>query len=228
MNEEGSRFARRAIEVFRRIAAAVFGHNAPLRVRLVLLVGIAMLPPGILAFWQARYSYDAALQTLEENLQQAAQLAASEQDRLIKGSRDLLVSLASQSALLNGNKTSCTRALQRAINELPQYDNAAVTNADGGLICAVVGTDAQTNFADREWFRALRQGREFVVSSHLQSRLTNEWGVVTALALLDAQGQFAGTLSVFIGLSRFEVDRASLRVPGQATVTLLDLSLIHI
>lgn len=220
MNAENPGYARRALIRWQSILSTALGQNAPLRVRLVLLVGIAMLPPGILAFWQARYSYNTALQTLEENLQQAAQLAAGEQDRLIKASQDLLVSLASQPAILN--KQTCKRALQRAINELPQYDNAAVTDADGNLTCAVVANSGPANFADREWFKALKQGKYFVVSTQLQSRLTGQWGVVSGLPLTDNSGRLVGTLSVLIGLSRFEIDRASLRLPDQATVTLLN------
>lgn len=206
----------------RTAVSAVAGNNAPLRVRLVLLVGIAMLPPGILAFWQARYSYNTALQTLEENLQQAVRLAAADQDRLIKASRDLLVSLAAQPTLLSGNAHICRRALQRAINELPQYENAAVTDAAGNLLCAVVSNDGQVNFADRSWFKSLQHGSNFIVSAQLRSRLTGGWGVVVGLPLTDESGQFVGTLSVLISLASFQIDRASLRLPPQATVALLN------
>lgn len=223
MNAEESRPAGRAIDVARRIAIAAFGHNASLRVRLVLLVGIAMLPPGILAFWQARYSYDSALQTLEENLKQSTQLAAAQQVRLIKASRDLLTSLASQPSVLSSYKQVCRRALQRAINELPQYDNAVVTDAEGNLTCAVVANVDSANFADHDWFRALRAGREFAVSEQLRSPLSGTWGIVTALPLTDSEGRLTGTLSVIIGSSKLTVDRADLRLPAQATLALLNV-----
>jgi hypothetical protein len=95
-----------------------FGRNAGLRPRLVLIVGIAMLAPGALAVLQAISSYGSSMRIIEQNLAQAAQLAASEEVNVIAASREILTSLAAQPDVRAGTGLACRRALQRAIGGL--------------------------------------------------------------------------------------------------------------
>ena len=167
----------------RHFAAVTWGRNAPLRLRLVLLVGVAMLPPGILAFWQAGYSYSSALRSLESSLEQSARLAANEQERLVLATRDVLISLAGQPIIRAAGPPICSRGLRRAIAELPQYKAAAVADEKGRIVCNTEEPKAMANVGDQRWFLELQKGEEFVVSDQVLDRLTGQWSVVTALRL---------------------------------------------
>src|SRR5690349_12484633 len=92
-----------------------WGRNASLRARLVVLVGVAMLAPGALAVLQAVSSYNTSIRSLEENLSQAAQLAANEEVSMISASREILTSLAANPDVRAMKGLACRRALQRAI-----------------------------------------------------------------------------------------------------------------
>ncbi len=177
-----------------------WGRNAGLRPRLVLIVGIAMLAPGVLAVLQAVSGYNSSLHYLQQNLAQAAQLAANEEENMISASREILTSLAAQPDVRGGRGTACRRALQRAIGGLDQYAGAAVVNAHGALTCTSGPTKAVVNVADRPWFRDVMSGDAFVVSDLVFSRWLEEWGMVTAVPLVDESGVIDGSVALFIGL----------------------------
>lgn len=213
---------RPALHRFRQFAAATWGRNAPLRLRLVLLVGIAMLPPGILAFWQAGYSYSSALRTLESNLEQAAQLAANEQERLVLATRDILISLAGQPAIRSGGESVCSRALRRAISALPQYKVAAVANESGRIVCSTGENKDVLDVSDRSWFRELQGGQEFVVSDQLLDRLTGERGIVAALRLNNESGAMTSAITAMIGVDEFTNSYRRLDLQRDATLAILN------
>ena len=178
-----------------------FGRNAGLRPRLVLIVGVAMLAPGVLAVVQAVSSYNRSLRSLEENLAQAAQLSANEEENMISASREILTSLAAHPDIRQASAgPACRRALQRAIGGLDQYEGAAVTNAEGAFICASAPMRSAVNVADRAWFRDIMGGDGFTVSDLIQSRWLDSWGIVTAVPLIDEKGAIQGSVALFIGL----------------------------
>jgi two-component sensor histidine kinase len=177
-----------------------WGRNAGLRPRLVLIVGIAMLAPGVLAVLQAVSSYRSGMRILEQNLAQAAQLAANEEENMISASREILTSLAAQPDIRNHQAPACRRALQRAIGGLDQYAGAAVIDSNGVMVCTSSPTSGVVKVDDRAWFREIMSGDAFVVSDLIFSRWLSAWGMVTAVPLLDEQGVIQGSVALFIGL----------------------------
>jgi len=177
-----------------------WGRNAGLRPRLVLIVGVAMLAPGVLAVLQAISSYNSSLRYLEQNIAQAAQLAANEEENMISASREILTSLAAQPDVRAAQGVPCRRALQRAIGGLDQYAGAAVVDAQGVMTCTSSLMKTVVQVGDRRWFKDVMAGDAFVVSDLVLSRWLGEWGMVTAVPLVDDSGVISGTVSLFIGL----------------------------
>ena len=177
-----------------------WGRNAGLRPRLVLIVGIAMLAPGVLAVLQAVSSYRSSMRILEQNLAQAAQLAANEEENMISASREILTSLAAQPDVRSQQSPACRRALQRAIGGLDQYAGAAITNGRGIVVCGSNPVQGIVKVDDSAWFREIMSGDAFVVSDLVFNRWLSVWGMETAVPLLDEQGVIQGSVSLFIGL----------------------------
>lgn len=176
-----------------------WGRNAGLRPRLVLIVGIAMLAPGALAVLQAVSSYRSSMRILEQNLAQAAQLAANEEENMISASREILTSLAAQPDIRVAG-LPCRRALQRAIGGLDQYTGAAIIDENGVFSCTSSATNNAEPVNDRAWFREIMTGDAFVVSDLVFSRWLDSWGMLTAIPLLDDQGVIRGSVALFMGL----------------------------
>lgn len=199
-----------------------FGRDAGLRPRLVLIVGIAMLAPGVLAVLQAVSSYNNSMRILEQSLGQAAQLSATEEVGIISASREILTSLAAHPDVIAGSGLACRRALQRAIGGLDQYVGAGVVNAHGELTCTSSPLRTPVNVADRDWFLDVRRGAAFTVSDLLVSRWLGMWGIVTAVPMLNVEGDMNGAVVLFISLD-WLTRRYRLAAPGDDTaLALLD------
>lgn len=199
-----------------------WGRNAGLRPRLVLIVGVAMLAPGALAVLQAVSSYHSSLGYLQQNLAQAAQLAANEEENMISASREILTSLAAHPEVRAAQGAACRRALQRAIGGLDQYAGASVMNAEGVMTCASAPMKSVLSVGDQSWFRDVMSGDAFVVSDLVLSRWLGQWGMVTAVPLVDDAGVIKGAVALFIGLDW--VTRRYQRATSQdkAALALLD------
>lgn len=186
-----------------KVAAAPrrwWGRNAGLRPRLVLIVGVAMLAPGVLAVLQAVSGYRSSMGYLQQNLAQAAQLAANEEVNMISASREILTSLAAHPDVRAATGPACRRALQRAIGGLDQYAGAAVVDAKGEFTCSSSPMKTTVNVNDRAWFRDVMAGDAFVVSDLVLSRWLESWGMVTAVPLVDDSGVINGSVALFVGL----------------------------
>jgi two-component sensor histidine kinase len=199
-----------------------FGRNAGLRARLVLIVSVAMLAPGVLAVIQAISSYNISMRSLEQNMAQTAQLSAAEEVSIIGASREILTSLSAHPDVRVATGLTCRRTLQRAISGLEQYTAAAVTNAEGLVTCTSSPMQTLINVADREWFRQIMSGNGFVISDLIMSRWSGNWGIVTAVPLVDEQGVISGSVSLHIDLDwltrRYRGDMS----PGDSAFALLD------
>lgn len=200
-----------------------WGRNAGLRPRLVLIVGIAMLAPGVLAVLQAISGYNSSLRYLQQNLAQAAQLAANEEENMISASREILTSLAAHPDVRAGQGVACRRALQRAIGGLDQYAGAMVINAEGVTTCSSSAMRSVISVASQSWFKDVMSGDAFVVSDLVRSEWLGEWGMATAVPLVDDTGVINGSVALFIGLDwvtrRYQHAAAS---DGSTALVLLD------
>jgi len=177
-----------------------WGRNASLRARLVLLVGIAMLAPGALAVLQAVSSYNNSIRILEQNLSQAAQLAANEEVGMISASREILTSLAANPDIRGMKGSPCRRALQRAIAGLDQYSSAIIADGEGVLTCMATPMRERVSVKGSPWFDEIMRGEPFVVSDLQLAPWLSRWGMVTAVPLLDDEGAIDGAVALFIGL----------------------------
>ncbi len=198
-----------------------WGRNAGLRPRLVLIVGIAMLAPGVLAVLQAISGYNSSVRYLQQNLAQAAQLAANEEENMISASREILTSLGAHPDIRAGQGAACRRALQRAIGGLDQYAGATVVNAQGVMTCSSGPMKTVITVADEPWFRDVMSGDAFVVSDLVESRWLEEWGMVTAVPLVDDKGVINGSVALIIGLD-WVTRRYQRAASGDTALALLD------
>lgn len=199
-----------------------WGRNASLRARLVVLVGVAMLAPGALAVLQAVSSYNSSIRILEQNLSQAAQLAANEEVSMISASREILTSLAANPDVRATKGPPCRRALQRAIAGLDQYAGAMVADDQGVLACSSNPMRQVVSVKDFPWYNEIMRGDPFVISELQLAPWLERWGMVTAVPLLDDEGVIRGTVALFIGLDWLTRRYASAAQGDDTVLALLD------
>lgn len=68
------------------------------------------------------------------------------------------------------------------------------------MSCASSPMRTVIDVRDRRWFRDVMSGDAFVVSDLVLSRWLEQWGMVTAVPLVDDRGVINGSVALFIGL----------------------------
>lgn len=194
-----------------------------LRSRLVLIVGVAMLAPGILAVMQAVSGYRSSLHYLRENFAKSAELVAREAESSITAAHEVLISLAAHPEIRAVRKPGCIRGLQREIGNRGQYFAASIIDVEGAVLCSTVAT-AQGLKVREAWFEEVLRGDSFVVSDLYLSSILRAWGMVAAAPMRDADGNVVGAISLFIDWQWLQKRYEAAAPAGRDVLVLLDQS----
>jgi two-component sensor histidine kinase len=170
-----------------------------LRGRLTLLVLVALLPAFLFAIWDATRSYRDELANEEERLGDAATALVNEQQSTLLAIRALLLSLASVPEIRSFGP-ACRTVASHALEAMRDRGVAAVGlfDADGRWRCGSFDLDRPVDVSDRRWFEELQQGREWVISELLESRIVPVRGFVAAVPLRDAAGIVDGGIGILV------------------------------
>src|SRR5258707_9024051 len=116
---------------------AFAGAADSLRLRLWLIVFVALLPIAALSIWQGieRLKLDEA--DVQDELRQSALLAASDEQNIFASGEQILRALANQEDVRDGGPT-CAHALRNAVAGLAFFPNIARIGAQGQVLCSAL------------------------------------------------------------------------------------------
>ena len=144
-----------------------------LRVRLLLLVLLPLVPAFILMLNTASEERSREIAGVQTNALQLARVAASDQEQLVDGTRQLLVALAQLPAVRTGDGTTCNTLFSALLNQYPWYVNLAVADATGDVWCSSVSLSGPVSVADRSYFQRALQTRDFAVGEYQVGRIAS-------------------------------------------------------
>src|SRR3990172_8119226 len=94
-----------------------------LRVRLLLLVLLAVLPALGLILYTASEQRRSAAEEAKNSALQLARSFSNSQDDLIEGARQLLTALAQIPSVRDGNRAECNVIFAGLLKQYPRYNN---------------------------------------------------------------------------------------------------------
>src|SRR5262245_19430177 len=137
---------------------------ASFRMRLVLVVLLAVLPGLSFILYSAAEQRRQALAQAKVSTARLTQLAAAQDESLIEETRQLLAVLARVPDVVGDDPASCSAFLAAMAKEnAPKYTGFSVIERDGVISCASSPISGSQNVADRRFFRLAMQTREFAV-----------------------------------------------------------------
>ncbi len=145
-----------------------------LRVRLVLLVLLAVIPALALILYTARVQRVVATAAAHENLFRVATLTTADTLQVIKGVQQLLGSLGQFHEIRNGDPAACGPVLAKLLAMNPFYSSLGVASPDGTVICSATPLSNAVTVADQGWFQRALETRDFSVGNCQVDRLTGE------------------------------------------------------
>jgi signal transduction histidine kinase len=195
---------------------------ANLRIRLLILVLLAVVPMLGLALHSYVVQMRAATTEAQESALRLARLAANDQERLIEGARQLLIVLAQLPSVQSQDAAECSAFLSGLLEEYPLYENLGAADLDGDIFCSAVPSETRANMSDRPWFQRALQTRDFVVGDYLVARITSRSALGTVYPVLDEAGQPLGVVFAGIDLAWLDSFVAGAQLPTGSTLTVVD------
>lgn len=107
-----------------------------LRVRLLLLVLIAVLPVLGLTLYTAAEERRLAATRAQEEALRLVRLASSDQEHLIEGARQLLAVMAQLPEVRSGNSAASCLLFAQMMDHYPLYASIGMIKPDGDLFCS--------------------------------------------------------------------------------------------
>src|SRR5713226_3306862 len=193
-----------------------------LRVRLILLVLLALVPALGLIFYAAEDQRRSTAIEAQQNALRLARLVSANQDALIEGARQLLTALAQVPVVRSGNPAACSAFLKDLLGQYPHYAILAVTDPEGEQLCSGVPVKGRVNNADRAYFRGAMEKRDFAIGDYQIGRVTGKATINFGYPILEPSGQIRGVVFAALDLAWLNKLAAQTHLPPGATVTVID------
>jgi PAS domain S-box-containing protein len=193
-----------------------------LRVRLVLVVALAVIPSLGLIYYNAREQRGAAVSLATEDVARIARLTAANYRGVIEGARQLLVALAEHPEVVGGDPSRCGPALEKLRRKNEFYFNLGVAAPDGNVSCSAVPLKEQVSMADSQWFRDVLEARDFTVGEYQVSRFGGKPSLTFGYPIVGNGGQVQGAVFASLDLDYLSKPMAVMLAPEGVQLALVD------
>jgi signal transduction histidine kinase len=195
-----------------------------LRIRLLLLVLIAIIPAwGAIAYTAAEQKRIAVAE-IQRNVLRLVEFSAHEEEQVLQGTRQILIALANFVQKTDENSSECSTFCADLLKQFRRYANIGAINPNGDIFCSAVMFHEPTNAADQSWFRRAVESGDFAISDYHIGRITGKPVLVSAYPYRVAEGEPATVVFAALDLqwlNRF-IFEIEAQLPDGFTITQID------
>ncbi|WP_376989753.1 ATP-binding protein [Azospirillum rugosum] len=190
--------------------------------RLILLVLLATLPAiGIQAYNDFRARQAGEARAVEEASRLLA-LIQDEQQRVIDGVREVLVTVAEIAPTLVGDEARCRTFLARLRRQLPRAQGIVLTDLAGVVRCASEPGLVGITIGDRPHIRMALFGQAFAIGDYVLRRTDGRAVLPFGVPFTDADGRVAGAVGIAVDAGWMRDYLARKPLPPHADLLLAD------
>jgi signal transduction histidine kinase len=195
---------------------------ASLRLRLWLLVAIALIPALGLMFYSAAELRRQAVKEVRAQALRVAQLISGDHERRIDGTHYLLIALAHVPDVRDGEAAECEQFLASLLKDNPLYANFGLADRAGDITCSAVPMDKPVNIADRAYFVGAVVARDFAVGEFQVGRVTGVASINFGYPVFDGDGRVQAVVFAAMDLSWLNHLVAEVDLPESAALVVID------
>jgi PAS domain S-box-containing protein len=196
--------------------------NSTLRIRLVVLILLAVVPALGLILYTASEQRRTSTAAAREQTLRMARLAANTQKQVIEGTRQLLMMLSQMPVVNQGKSTECNQFLAEILKQHSDYDNFAVLDAQGKTICAGIPYSGSAKATDRSYFQRALATRKFAVGDYQIGHATKKATLNFAYPILDKAGQVQTLVIAALDLARLNQSAVPAKMPQDSVLNVID------
>src|SRR4051812_25965479 len=197
---------------------------ASVRVRLVLLVLLAVLPALGLTLRTATEQRRLAAEAAQSDARLQAASAAADQADQVVAARPLLKLLARLPAIQAGDVAACDALLARLLPQYPAYTNLTVLRPAGDVVCSAPPASPGLDLSDRAYLQRALSTREFAAGDFIVGRISGQPSIDFAYPVVDADGTVRQVLALGIDLTWLNRYLVAADWPADKSLTIFDQS----
>lgn len=134
-----------------------------LRVRIILIVLVVLLPAWVMMLFSiSRQRTIIEADVMNESLR-AAELAANNEEQVIEGARQMLITLKLFFQAAPGSREECHGLLHQLVGEFRRYVDLGAVNRQGEIFCSARPNPGMSNVAGSPWFERARKSSQFAL-----------------------------------------------------------------
>lgn len=175
--------------------------SSGLRVRLLLLVLLAVIPAFALILYSGREERRHRATEVEEEALRLARLVSVEHKHLVDGSRELLLALSRFPPVRQADAAGCTALFADLLKRYPRYANLGASDAEGKVFCSALPLRGPVSIADRAFFRRALEARDFAVGEYQIGRITGKASLNFGSPVLESAGRVRGVVFAALDLT---------------------------
>ncbi|MEI8233984.1 MAG: ATP-binding protein [Verrucomicrobiota bacterium] len=165
-----------------------FFSNTGLRVRLMLVVVLAIVPMFGLLLYHAEGDRDRKLRAMEEEAVRMAELSAESLSQVVEGTRQLLFTLAYAEPVRQKDGPEASAMFAELLRHSSNYLNIGLTESGDTTIASALPMPNAFKPSERPWFNRLQERRDFSVGIFQMSKATGRPTLVLSYPLPGQEG----------------------------------------
>lgn len=193
-----------------------------LRIRLVLLIVLALLPSLALLIQTASEERRIIATSVEEGVLRLVRPVTAELERLLGGTRQLLLVLARLPEVRRFDSRGASALLADLREHNPLYANIGAVRPDGTVFASALAVPQGINLRDRPWFQRAVATKDFAVGDFQIGRITGKASLNVAYPLLGKDGSVEAVLFAALDLAYLGSFAADLALPPGSVLFILD------
>ncbi len=195
-----------------------------LRAKLMLLIGLAILPLALLECHRTRMARTRVEVRVGGEALRLARLAAGHQRTILESARQLLMTLTEVDCIRTGKEREVCLAFLRKLQQTnPLYANIGAMDRHGAVYAAAGEVNGPAGFGDEPFFQQVRKTREWrVLDARVARRFSSVPSLVLAYPITLDDGAFGGAVFVAINLEWGEAYDVNLALPPDSVMATVD------
>jgi PAS domain S-box-containing protein len=197
--------------------------GSSIRIRLFLLVVLAVIPMFALNLYTAAQERKAEINRVQNDALKLAQLISSVQEKQVEAARQFLISLTHMVEKTGPDNGACSVLFASLLRDLPMFANFTFVDERGKVRGSAVPLSAPSSVADQRWFQRTIETRDFVIADCTLTGAKQASSIILCIPLLGKGREVEGVVCASFDLDKW-LDQVltDLSMPPQTVVTVLD------
>jgi signal transduction histidine kinase len=198
---------------------------ASLRMRLIILVLIAVLPALGLVIYTAVEQRRQGGEQAATNALALVRLAAISQDQHLEATRQLLLTLTQLKEVRTKDRDACQALFTNLLNLHKIYANLGAIDVNGDVLASGLVMTNPVNISERFYFRNAVSNRNFTIGEYQVGKITGKATINMGYPVLDEKGEVQSVVFAALDLAWLKGMITNSPLPPGSSLTLFDRKL---